>query len=67
MIDFNKIIKHIKESFIYLVIITALFHIGYVLLKVINTLMGYLLKLIGIKAKVIKYPEQEEEDDVLGI
>ena len=29
--------------------------------------MGYLLKLIGIKAKVIKYPEQEEEDDVLGI
>ncbi len=67
MIDLEKIIKYIRESIPYLILLTGVFQIGYGIAWCVNSFMRYLLKLIGFRPNVIKYSEPEEDEDVLGI
>jgi len=65
--NLDKILKHIKQSLPYLVLLTGVSYVGYVLAWCINNFMRYLLTLVGFKPKVIKYPEPKEDEEVLGI
>jgi len=65
--DLGKILKHIKQSLPYLILLTAISYVGYVLAWCINNFMRYLLTLVGFRPKVIKYPKPKEDEDIIGI
>lgn len=67
MMNLEKIIKYIRQSLPYLILLTGVSYIGYGIAWCVNSFMRYLLKLIGFRPNVIKYSEPEEDEDVLGI
>ena len=66
--NLDNLIKYIKESLVYLIILSVLSHIGYVLARGINWLLRYLLKIMGLESNnIIEHSDDDEDEDVLGI
>ena len=67
MVDIEKIIEKVRNTIFYIGLSMFISSIFYYIALGINNLTKYLLKSMGFKPKVIRYPRKEKEEDILGI
>jgi len=68
-LNWIKIISEIKKSSHYLLMVMIVFQFFNFCLRGVHSLFKYLVNKLNvpIPQKIIKYPQPEEEEDIIGI